>query len=531
MNISTEEDDGPIEYKLQLVDIDKKRFQHLVTQLNYRLNEGGGEALYEIGLADDGTPQGIMEDDMISSEATLKCMAEELDAEVTYLRTREVEQDRFVSEFLIRRLCFDPLHNNEIRITTLGQVDAGKTSLIGGLTRNTLDDGRGKTRSFVLGMKHEIESGRTSSISHEYLGFDSKGGLVNRNYPHIYSDKEICERSNKIINFIDLAGHLKYLKTSVFGMCGSAPDYCILIVGSNMGIIGTTKEHFILSLSLKVPIFVVVTKIDICPENKKKETLEELKRLLKSPGSRKIPFMVRNYDDVVVCARNFTTDRLCPIFCLSNVTGYGKENLISFLNLIPMRIDWTLKEVLPPRFDIDQVNTVHGIGTVVSGTLMKGIVKTGDKLFLGPDNFGKFELISCRSIHSKRLPIKKAYAGQTASINIPKIRKEQIRKGMVLISPQTDIDQHVCLEFEGELLVLYHHTTIQVGYEAVVNCGIVRQTVKIIKLDSNVIRTGDKAIVTFKFKIHPEFLTLGSKLIFREGRTRGVGIITKIIPL
>lgn len=54
---------------------------------------------------------------------------------------------------------------------------------------------------------------------------------------------EICESSSKIINFIDLAGHEKYLKTTVFGLTGHAPDFAMLMIGANMGITGMTKEH------------------------------------------------------------------------------------------------------------------------------------------------------------------------------------------------------------------------------------------------------------------------------------------------
>ena len=52
--------------------------------------------------------------------------------------------------------------------------------------------------------------------------------------------------------FMDLAGHEKYLKTTVFGLTGNFPDYCMLLVGANMGVIGMTKEHFHLTLALKV---------------------------------------------------------------------------------------------------------------------------------------------------------------------------------------------------------------------------------------------------------------------------------------
>lgn len=74
-----------------------------------------------------------------------------------------------------------------------------------------------------------------------------------------------------------------------------------------------TKEHLGLALALNVPVFVVVTKIDMCPPNVMQDTMKLLQRLLKSPGCRKIPVQVQNSDDVVCTATNFTSERLAII--------------------------------------------------------------------------------------------------------------------------------------------------------------------------------------------------------------------------
>lgn len=83
----------------------------------------------------------------------------------------------------------------------------------------------------------------------------------------------------------------------------------MLMVGANMGVSGMTKEHLGIALALRVPVFVVVTKIDMCPDNILKETMQQIKKILKSPGSRKIPIVIRNEDDVVVAARNLVSER------------------------------------------------------------------------------------------------------------------------------------------------------------------------------------------------------------------------------
>lgn len=69
------------------------------------------------------------------------------------------------------------------------------------------------------------------------------------------------------------------------------------------------SEHLGLALALNVPVFVVVTKIDMCPPNVLQDTIKLLNRVLKSPGCRKIPMMIQNKDDVVVSASNFVSER------------------------------------------------------------------------------------------------------------------------------------------------------------------------------------------------------------------------------
>lgn len=96
-----------------------------------------------------------------------------------------------------------------------------KSTLLGVLTRGGLDNGRGLARMNIFRHKHEIETGRTSSISQEMMGFDSKGQVVNySNLHNTVTPQEICEQSSKIVTFIDLAGHEKYLRTTLFGLTG-----------------------------------------------------------------------------------------------------------------------------------------------------------------------------------------------------------------------------------------------------------------------------------------------------------------------
>lgn len=516
--------------KTAWVSPDGQQFDALVRFLNKRLDEGHGETILEIGtgVTEPENP-GLLQDEIDASVATLKSMQTVLNAELELLREKSFSNNtRFVHEYLIRRQIEEE-DFMEVRVAVTGNVDAGKSTLLGVLTHGVLDDGRGVARQKLFRHKHEMETGRTSSVGNDILGFDAHGLIVNRPDSHGNQAQDwtdICQRSAKVITFIDLAGHEKYLKTTVFGMTGHAPDYAMLMVGANAGVIGMTKEHLGLALALGVPVFVVVTKIDMAPGNVLQETMRLLQRILRSPGVRKIPLVVQNSDDVITCATNFTSERLCPIFQVSNVTGENLDLLKKFLNLLSTRMDACLDE--PAEFQIDDLYAVPGVGTVVSGTTLKGVVKIGDNLQLGPDALGQFKTVQIRSIHRKRMPVKECKGGQTSSFSLRKIKKSELRKGMVLLSPA--IPAAAFWEFEADLLILHHPTTISAKYQAMVHCGSIRQTATIISMSVDHLRTGDRATVRFRFIKSPEYLRIGMKLVFREGRTKAIGSISKVYP-
>lgn len=297
-------------------------------------------------------------------------------------------------------------------------------------------------------------------------------------------------------------------------MTGHAPDFGMLMIGANAGIIGMTKEHLGLALALSVPVFVVITKIDMAPENILNENLKLLIKVLKSQGCRKVPVLVKSLDEVVLSATNFVSERLCPIFLVSNVSGENLDLLKMFLNLLTTRSKGL--DDLPAEFQIDDSYSVQGVGTVVSGTTLQGIIRQNDVLLLGPDPLGGFNPIQIKSIHRKRMMVKECKSQTSASLALKKVKRSQIRKGMVLVAP--DINPQACWEFEGEILVLHHPTTISSRYQAMVHCGSIRQTASIIKMTAEFLRTGDKAKVLFRFIKHPEYIRKNQRLVFREGR-------------
>ena len=113
----------------------------------------------------------------------------------------------------------------------------------------------------------------------------------------------------------------------MFGLVGLMPDYCMVIVGANMGVSRMTKEHLGITLALKIPLFIVITKIDIAPKNVYDETLNTLVKIMKNPNVNKAPIVVKEQDDVKNFADKLTSNKVAPIFTISNVTGEGLPKL------------------------------------------------------------------------------------------------------------------------------------------------------------------------------------------------------------
>ena len=134
----------------------------------------------------------------------------------------------------------------------------------------------------------------------------------------------------------------------------------------------------------------------------------------------------------MIAAQNFCSERVAPIFRVSSVTGEGLDNLKTFFNLLQPRIP-TGKINDRAEFTVDDVFSVPGVGTVVSGTLVSGKVKAGDTMLMGPDSMGKFEQVHIKSIHRKRLPVQEVVAGQAAAFALKKIKKNQVRKSNSMI--------------------------------------------------------------------------------------------------
>ena len=548
--MKAEEYYGNVEYKLKVTNKTRHRLDQLTTQLRFRMSEGGGECTYHLGINDDGSVEGITDEEYNETLLYLDKIARSCNYTITSIYEKDSccnsKQNRSDNSCINNKKVYELLirENNsdkyiDIRVAVTGSVDAGKSTLLGVLTAGYLDDGRGKARTSILNYPHEQSSGRTSSIAHHILGFDDKGNTVNNDRLGKMTWPEIVKRSRKVISFNDLCGHEKYLKTTILGLSSTFPDMCFVIVGANMGLTRMTREHIFLCLTLKIPFIVVITKMDIVKDRKNvyTETMEKLYSLLRLPSIRRAPYKVKNTDDIFLCAEKLHHNALVPIFHVSNVDGDGIENLKMFLNLTKKRTK-KYKDDDPVEYHIDKIyKNIKGVGLVVGGNLITGTLKIGDKLLIGPDN-GKFENVLIRSLQCKRVPIDKADFATYVCIGLRNVDKDKIRKGNVIVSPK--INPSATIEFEAEIKVLKSHaTTVKEGYEAVIHTCSIRQTgllVKILSKDSdrkeegnkNIIRVGDKGVVLFRFKYRSEFIKIGYRLFLSEGKTKIIGEVTKL---
>ncbi|KAL1628473.1 hypothetical protein SLS56_005924 [Neofusicoccum ribis] len=240
------------------------------------LEESKG-ALYEIGVADDGTFVGLVEDEMEESLTNLRAMAASLGCTVKVLRMIPVGECAWADEIdetvhagklwvaeafvkpdvtasqdsglpaqldhvaqpLSRIDLDDSLHASEqLRVSLTGATMSGKSSLLGSLSTATLDNGRGKSRLSLLKHRHEIASGMTSSVTQELIGYtDSSDGSGNADVINFasgnvdsWNDIHAACQSGRLVFLSDSAGHPRYRRTTVRGLMGWAPHWTLLCV-------------------------------------------------------------------------------------------------------------------------------------------------------------------------------------------------------------------------------------------------------------------------------------------------------------
>lgn len=452
-------------------------------------------------------------------------------------------------------------YEDKINIAVCGPVDAGKSTLIGVLTSGILDNGNGLARQRILTHKHELESGRTSNITYNPLIYEktpdkllikmSNNGKIKKIKDIDYEKETENDNNLKIVQLLDLAGHEKYFKTTVYGITGLFPDYGFVIIGANTGITKLTREHLELLLHLGIPTTVVITKIDYAPKHIYERLKKQVDKLLSKYGKKSFHIAGEFSDKLTgdYIETFFNRKKVIPVTSISNKTGENINNLHKIIYNIKPNKAWNNKqEIIGSIFYIDTTFQVPGIGLVLSGILKGDSIKKGQQIYLGP-YYGKFYKIVIRSIHNSiRQNIDIIHNGMNVTIAIkftnPKeaLNRKQIIKGMICVDNSEKWKKNVVKEFKAKVRILHHSTTITNGYTPVIHCGPIRQSAKItntkkinknkktIEKNDDYLRTGDDCILSFKFIQHSEFMENNMIFFFRDGTTKGVGKVLNLEP-
>lgn len=532
-SMEPEKEEGNIEYKLKLMNITPERIERLATQMRYRCTEGGSECIYILGVEDDGTMTGMTSEEYDSTIKCIQAAAQTNSYSVTQLTKNTVGNERYVYEVLVREK--NTAQYIDVKVSVAGSVDSGKTSFLGVLTSGKKDNGRGSARLSVFNYPHEIQTGRTSSIGHQIVGYDNEGRNVSYNNGRMLSWPEIVKNSSKIISFYDLAGHEKYLKTTIFGLSASCPDLCIIMVAANRGVLRMTREHIFLCVTLGIPFCIIVTKIDMVQNNDKilNETMTSINKILKNPGVRKVPLKIKSEDDVIRSAIHLHTNTIVPIFTVSNTTLEGMDFMNKFLHLAPKKqFERSVEDV---EMHIDLAWTVPSVGTVLGGHIKSGNIKVGDKLWFGPNN-NRYTQVTVKSIHCKKVAVQEVDCGRYACLGLRGITKQDFRKGNVIVSKKDQ--QILCERIKAEVEVLQaHSTTIKEGYQPIMHALTVRTSCLIEKIENKVsarneltdedkvLRAKDKATITLRLHLGKKYIKPNTNILLCEGRTKVIGRI------
>ncbi len=109
----------------------------------------------------------------------------------------------------------------------------------------------------------------------------------------------------------------------MFGLVGLLPDYGMIVVGANMGVSRMTWEHLGIALALKIPFYIIITKVDISPPEVMEKTYENLVWIIRLPQVDKLPILVNSETDMDKMVDGIFNNQVVPIFKVSNVTGEG----------------------------------------------------------------------------------------------------------------------------------------------------------------------------------------------------------------
>lgn len=200
--------------------------------MKYRLEKGHGDAIYFIGVDDDGLLVGLGKPEMDESLHVLGELAREINAKITDVEKQTAGRGEVAKVIISRQQNSKADH---LLIGVAGHVDHGKSTLVGTLTTGTLDTGKRSTRIFLDVQKHEIERGLSADLSFAVYGFRN-GETVHIKNPLNKRDKALMvEKCDKLISFVDTVGHEPWLRTTIRGIVGQKLTHGLLVVAADQG--------------------------------------------------------------------------------------------------------------------------------------------------------------------------------------------------------------------------------------------------------------------------------------------------------
>jgi elongation factor Tu len=383
-----------------------------------------------------------------------------------------------------------------VNVGTMGHIDHGKTTLTAAITK-VLSDRNPDSTSFtefanIDKAPEERERGITINVSHVEYETD------NRHYAHV-----------------DMPGHADYIKNMITG--AAQVDGAILVVSAADGPMPQTREHVLLARQVGVPkIIVALNKVDMVDDEELIELVElEVRELLSEYG---FPG-----DDTPII----------PVSALKALEGdaAAAEQVVALMAEVDEYIPEPEREIDKPfLMPIEDVFSITGRGTVVTGKIEQGVVHTGDEIEIV--GIKDTQTTTCTGVEMFRKLLDQGQAGDNVGTLLRGIDKEQVQRGQVLAKPGS-ITPHT--KFEAEVYVLNkeeggRHKPFFSNYRPQFYFRTTDITGTIdLPAGTEMCMPGDNTQMTVEL-IAPIAMDEGLRFAIREGgRTVGAGAVTKIL--
>ena len=394
-----------------------------------------------------------------------------------------------------------------VNIGTIGHVDHGKTTLTAAITKVMADAGFSEARSFdqIDNAPEEKERGITINSSHVEYQTDK------RHYAHV-----------------DCPGHADYVKNMVTGAAQMAG--AILVVAATDGPMPQTREHILLSRQVGVPYVVVfLNKADLLAEDCGGVGSEEYEEMLEL-----VEMELRELLDLY----EFPGDDTPIIVGSALMALEGKDDNELGTTAVKKLVEALDSYIPEPVRAIDQpflmpiedVFSIAGRGTVVTGRIERGVIKVGEEIeVIGISDTAK---TTCTGVEMFRKFLDEGRAGENCGILLRGTKREEVQRGQVLAKPGS-VKPHTKFESEVYVLSKYEggrHTPFFKGYRPQFYFRTTDVTGACeLPAGTEMVMPGDNVQMTVEL-IHPIAMEDGLRFAIREGgRTVGAGVVAKII--